>query len=178
MLFGPPFETPLPPEPSLWQPLQQNNTNAQYMQNNTGMVASLGAAFTTVGSSANTVLQWVMPAKMMQVGQVLRIKGWGVNSTTNTVTLTFNFGATTQTAALTLATGAGWYFEIMVVSTGAATQQVLVTSVIGTSTVAINAPTQPASTVNTNTGATTINVQLTAATGTSTMNGCTFELLN
>lgn len=177
MLFGPPFSQ-VPSEPSVVQQVVQDNLDAQYLQFNSGLMATLAAAFTTTGSSANTVLQWVMPAKTMQVGQVLRIKGWGVNSTTNVVTLTFNFGATTQAQTITLATGAGWMFEIMVVSTGAATQQVVCTALLGTSTPAWLAPTAPSSTVNTNTGATTINVQLTAATGTATMNGCTFELLN
>ena len=167
--------------PTFNEPSQIVSTLNSYTQTLNGVLAGqfagLPAPLTTSGTSANTVMAYSVTPGMLGSGQVIRIKGWGVNSAdANAKTITVNFGTSAPTVVVT-ASAATWQFECDIQNVGTVaspSQNIGCFGQQGTTAIAV---------ANTNstqalTAALTLNVQMTAATsGTMTMNGLSFEIV-
>ena len=141
----------------------------------TGTLAALPAAFTTTGTTLNTVLSYTAPGGLLSaVGQVLHIRAWGVNSAdANVKTVTFAYGAATC-AQIVTGSGQTWVEDFYVVKTGTATQNTECHGQTGTTLVASVQSTG----TNADASATTVTVSGTAATaGTVTLVGAFVEQL-
>lgn len=141
----------------------------------TGTLAALPAAFTTTGTTLNTVLSYTAPGGLLSaVGQGIHIRAWGVNSAdANVKTVAFSYGAFNCSPVVT-GSGNTWVLDFNIVKTGAATQTYQCDGKTGTTNVA----SLQATATNTDASATTVLVSAIAATsGTITVAGAYIEQL-
>ncbi len=139
-----------------------------------GPIASLGPAFTTTGTSANTFMTASVNGGILLAGHVLRLKAAGTSAAANTTTITFNFGAFVATCILVTAGAEGWWCEIDVVIAGLAVESSVSYGVHNVTPVqAVAATNGSVSTA----AAVAMTIQATASASTSTVVMATLELV-
>ena len=141
----------------------------------TGQVAALPAPLTTSGTTANTV---IASNVVLQVGQAVRVRAWGVNSAdANAKTITLNYGSgPTATALAVTGSAANWWVDCLLQNVGTVGSPKVNTNCYGAQAATLITPTQASDTTDVATNSQAINVTATAATaGTITVSGAWIE---
>ncbi len=141
----------------------------------TGNIAVLPASVATTLTTIQALFTVTLPGgQLSNVGQILHIKAWGVNSAdANAKTVTFAYGAATCAQVVT-GSGNTWVEDFYVVKTGTAAQVIQCDGKTGATPVASVQGTG----TNADASATTATVSGTAATaGTVTLVGAYVEQL-
>lgn len=105
-----------------------------------GILASLGAPFTTSGTGANTILSTVIPANGLVPGNIIHVKLWGLNPAEGNVrTATLAFGASLTANVVVTGSGLVWQADFWITMQAAAVQAMTgLSQVTTTSTITTN----------------------------------------
>jgi len=171
-------DVPLNPGPlDITNPLLSDNLQAQAINASIGgIVAAIPAPFVTTGTGANKALGYTVPGGTFALGEVFRVRGWGVNSAdVNAKTITVAYGALTANAIVT-GSGQIWEFEAYFQNVGTVASPVQSEMIRANTAATVVTTAGPANSTQSIAGPLDISVSLTAATaGTMTLNGCIIE---